>query len=56
VFRSHDAVRAAVGFAGDDSDFRDSSFGEAKSNLAVLDDSSEFLLGSAGETGNIFER
>ncbi len=56
VFRSHDAISPAVGFAGDDRDFRDSGLGEGEEQFgAVLDDSAEFLLSAGEKTWNIFE-
>ena len=47
VLAGHDAVRAAVGLAGDDGDLRNRRLGEGVEQLrAVLDDAAELLLGS----------
>src|SRR5204862_5663422 len=56
MLRGHDAVRAAIGLAGDDGDFRDGGFGEGEKQLgAVPDDPAEFLLGARQEAGDILE-
>src|SRR5260370_7028787 len=54
--RSHEAVRAAVGFARYHGNFRNSGFGVSEEQLcAVLDDAAKFLLGAGEKTGNILE-
>src|SRR5260370_28052015 len=56
MFRSHDAVRTAVGFARYHGNFRNSGFGVSEEQLcAVLDDAAKFLLGAGEKTGNILE-
>src|SRR2546427_651957 len=56
VFAGHDAVRAAVGLAGDDRDFRHGGFSEGEEQLgAVLDDSAELLLRAGKKSGHIFK-
>src|SRR6266436_6379090 len=56
VLGGHDAIGAAVGFAGDDRDFGDSGFGVGEEQLgAMLDDAAEFLLCTGKEAGHVFE-
>src|ERR1700687_5416618 len=56
VLGGHDAIGAAVGFAGNDGDFGDGGFGVGEEQLgAVLDDAAEFLLRAGKETGDVFE-
>src|SRR6202795_4461336 len=56
VFGGHHAVRATVGLAGDDSDFRDGGFGEGEKELrAMLDDAAELLLRTGEKARNVFE-
>ncbi len=53
---SHDAIRAAVGFTGDDRNFRDGGFGKGEKQFgAVLDDAPKLLLGARKKTWNILE-
>src|SRR6266436_36160 len=56
VFARHDAVRPAVGFARDDSDFRDGGFGKGEEQLgAVPDDAAELLLRARQKAGYILK-
>src|SRR5882762_5816294 len=56
VLGGHDAIGAAVGFAGDDGDFGDGGFGVGEEQLgAMLDDAAEFLLRTGKEAGHVFE-
>ncbi len=56
VLAGHDAIGAAVGFAGDDGDFRDGGLGKGEEEFcAVADDAAEFLLRAGQKAGNVFE-
>src|SRR6266481_9961667 len=56
VLGGHDAIGAAVGFAGDDSDFRYGGFREGEEQLgAVLDDAAKFLLRAGKEARHVLE-
>src|SRR5580704_10845177 len=56
VLAGHDAIRAAVRFAGYDRDFRDGGFREGKKKLrAVLDDPAKLLLRPGQKAGNVFK-
>src|ERR1700687_879889 len=56
VFGGHDAIGAAVGFAGDDRNFWHRGFGEGEEQLgAVFDDAAEFLLRAGKKAGNVLE-
>ena len=56
VLGGHDAIGAAVGFAGDDGDFGHRGFGERVEQLgAVLDDSAVLLLRAGQKAGDVFE-
>src|SRR6266478_8214118 len=56
VLGGHDAIGAAVGFAGDDGDLGDGGFGVGEEQLgAMLDDAAEFLLCTGKEAGHVFE-
>src|SRR5487761_1232899 len=50
-------ARAAVGFAGDDGELRDSRLGVGEQQLGpVTDDAAMLLLGAGKEARNVFER
>src|SRR6266478_85398 len=56
VLGGHDAIGAAVSFAGDDRDFGDGGFGVGEKQLgAVLDDAAKFLLRAGEKAGHVFE-
>src|SRR2546422_1502920 len=57
VLRTHDVVRAAVRFPGDDGDLRDRRLAESEQELGpVPDDPAVFLLHPGKETGYVDER
>src|ERR1700733_14962285 len=56
VLGSHDAIGAAVSFAGDDRNFGNGGFGESEKQFrAVADDAAEFLLCAWEKAGHVFE-
>jgi len=57
VLGAHDVVRAAVGLAGDDSDFSDGRFAVGVEQFrAAPDDAVVFLVGAGQEAGDVDER